>query len=386
MSDQLVDTNTVVDLTGTSGRGKYQRVTVSVPTFEPNYAGNSDLEAYYAANFDSWLAPDGPFDLTLVLSDFRSSDTYKAFLRRFAAERPGQVVVIDGATTNLNSVAANLGFRLMPYDIAVWAASDTRARDPAWLQLLTEDFDDPGILSAYATSPIDASYLVDQLQPGPIDSDSRKLRFPESPIPNVVAFKKALLGPYDDRMTDISAYNVSEASVWQLEAVGGQAVVSFRCNVLHDHFFGGGRYFRQSDDNWMTALRTKETQAFRTIHRFLSVPETMLNPLRGRPILRPLLDGLRQGGLRGLARNAYIRSLQSQASFVYHAIRKKGLLGYLLQYQISRRQHEAFCSLPEHARCAIIRGLFFKDLETYANLSYSVHGAPARLAPADLPI
>ena len=59
-----------------------QRVTVVVPTFEPKYEGDAGLESYYEDNFDSWLDPEGPFDLTLVLTDFRSSDAYKAFLRR----------------------------------------------------------------------------------------------------------------------------------------------------------------------------------------------------------------------------------------------------------------------------------------------------------------
>ena len=297
----------------------------------------------------------------------------------FAVKHPGRAVLIDGETTTLNSIAANLGFRLLPYGIAVWAASDTRARDGTWLARLTEDFADPTIMSAYATSPVDASHLVDQLQPAPIDRPSRKLEFPESPIPNVVAFKKALLEPFDDRMTDISAYNVSEGSVWQLEAVDGRAVVSYRCNVLHNHFFNGGRYVRQGDDNWMNQRRALETVTFRNVHRILSVPTPKLNPVRWRPVLSPLCEGFRESGLRGAARNAYIRIRQSQFSYIYKSVRNQGLYEYLFQTRISRRQRAAFRNLEVYARCGMVRSLFFLDTKTYDDLSYTVCGLPDRI-------
>jgi hypothetical protein len=346
-------------------------VTVVVPTFEPGYRQNDKLEDYYAANFDSWLDPHGEFDLKLVLSDFKSSDPFKEFLLRYATSREA-VHFVDGHVRTLNSIAANVGFSLFPYDIAVWAASDTRARDRAWLGQLTEAFADPGVMAAYATSPIDASHLVDQLQPGPIDKPARRLVFPESPIPNVVAFKKSLLERFGDRMTDISAYNVSEGSAWQLEAVGGRAVVSYRCNVLHDHFFEGGRYLRQGDDNWMNGLRPNEAARFRAIHGFLSVPEGIRDPAGFRPVLRPLAEGFRTAGLRGLARALYIRLRQTQATYSLQAIRKKGFWPYIMQHRIARQQHEAFAHLPEQMRCDFVQSLFFADAAVYRELKYDV--------------
>jgi hypothetical protein len=348
-----------------------RRVTVVVPTFEPKYQQNDKLEDYYAANFDSWLDPQGEFDLKLVLSDFKSSDPFKAFLLRYATSREA-VHFVDGHVRTLNSIAANVGFGLFPYDVAVWAASDTRARDRRWLERLIEAFADPTIMAAYATSPVDASHLVDQLQPAPIDKPARPVAFPDCPIPNVVAFKKSLLGRFGDRMTDISAYNVSEGSAWQLEAVGGRAVVSYRCNVLHDHFFEGGRYLRQGDDNWMNGLRPKEAARFRAIHGFLSVPEGILDPAGLRPVLRPLAEGFRTAGLRGLARSLYIRLRQTQATYSLQAIRSKGFWPYILQHRIARQQHEAFADLPEQMRCDFVQSLFFADAAVYRELSYDV--------------
>jgi hypothetical protein len=123
------------------------RVSVVVPTFEPDYAANTRLEGYYAANFDSWLGADGEFEVALVLSDFTSSAAFKAFLHLYAAGRGAAVCLIDGRDRTVSTVAINVGFRALPYDIAVFAASDTRARDRRWLGLLAADFADPAVMA-----------------------------------------------------------------------------------------------------------------------------------------------------------------------------------------------------------------------------------------------
>lgn len=336
------------------------RASVVVPTFEPDYTPNRKLEEFYTANFDSWRDPAG-FDATLILSDFKSSDAFKAFLAGYAQRRGA--VFIDGKTWQYNSVAANIGFGLQPYDWAVWCASDCRARDRHWLRYLTEDAG----LAAYATTNLDGSHLVDQLQPGPIDKPARRLRFPESAIPNVAAFKREMLEPFGHRMTDISGYDVQEGTVWQLEALGGFATVSYRCNVIHDHFFQGGRYRRQAAGNWLTALRVIEAERFRAIHRFLSTPEGLLDPAPFRPVPFVLNDGL-----RGFARALYIRARQTQVMYSLNAIRKRGLAGYLFQHRISRKQYERFQGLPQDIRIGLVRTLFFSDPERYRTIAYDV--------------
>jgi hypothetical protein len=355
------------------------RVSVVVPTFEPDYAANPALEDYYAANFDSWLDPDGGFAAAVVLSDFASSAAFKAFLHRYAAARGAAVYLIDGGTRALSSTAANVGFRLLPYDIAVWAASDTRARDRRWLGLLTGDFADPTTMAVYAASPAGASHLVDQLQAAPLDRPPRRVAFPDCPIPNVVAYRKELLAPFDDRLSDISGFDISSGSAWQLAALGGHAVVSYRCNVVHDPFHGGGRYSRSAARAWTETLRPTERDMFRRINAFLSIPDGVLDPAGFRPVVRPAVDGLRAGGLRGLARALYIRARQSQLMYSRNAIRNKGFWPYVLQRRIARRQHAAFLALPPHARRGLVRALYFSDPATYDTLSYEVWRGAARI-------
>jgi hypothetical protein len=171
-------------------------------------------------------------------------------------------------------------------------------------------------------------------------------------------------------MSDISGFNSNEGSVWQLEAVGGHAVVSYRCNILHDQFLEGGRHFR--DAGWTASLRAKERAMFRRINAFLSHPEGILDPAGFRPIVQPAIEGFREAGLRGLARALYIRARRSQAMYLRNAIRNKGFRGHFLQHRIARRQHEAFLALPIDARCGLVRTLYFADPALYGALGYEV--------------
>ena len=72
------------------------RVRIVIPTYEPQFEGGEELESFYRTNFDSYLDPDGDFDWSLVLTDFKSSLRFKSFLREYAAARPDRVVLLDG--------------------------------------------------------------------------------------------------------------------------------------------------------------------------------------------------------------------------------------------------------------------------------------------------
>lgn len=350
------------------------RITVSIPTFEPQYQANAGLEAWYIDNFDSWLDPEGDFEVTLILSDFASSETFKKTLRSYVDSRPGKVVLVDGAETTGSGFAANQGFRLVPYDVAVFAASDTRARDRNWANLLTADFEAPEVMAVFASTPIDGSHLVEQTQPEPIDRPSRRLAFPEGPIPNVVGFRRELLAPYGDRMTDVSLTDLTEGTMWQIWASGGTAVVSFRFNVLHDHYVAGGRYDRSESGNWIAPRRREEEALFRNIHTFLSTPVGHFDPAGHRPVLRPLIAGARNGGLRGIARAAYIRARRTRLSYIAKEIARHGFWRYLLQNRIARDQYNALMRLEPRARIEMVQSLFLTDTERYHQLNYSIHG------------
>ena len=65
------------------------RVIVVIPTYEPQYIHYPDLERFYSQNFDSFLSDQGDLDVKLILTDFASSKSYKAFLRNYVSDRPG---------------------------------------------------------------------------------------------------------------------------------------------------------------------------------------------------------------------------------------------------------------------------------------------------------
>jgi hypothetical protein len=122
----------------------------------------------------------------------------------------------------------------------------------------------------------------------------------------------------------------------------------------------------------MTDLRPQEAARFRAIHETLSVPEGILNPAGFHPVMRPLVEGFRSAGSRGLARALYIRLRQTQAMYSWQAIRSKGFWPYIMQHRIARKQHEAFAGLPEQMRRDMVRSLFFADPAIYRELRYDV--------------
>lgn len=349
------------------------KVIVSIPTFEPEYDGNPQVETFYTTNFESFLDPEGPFSVELILSDFRSSDPFKAFLRRLADRHPGKIYVIDGQAKAGGPHAVNMGFRLRPYDIAVYAASDCRARDRQWLGQLVRDFEDPKVFASYATSGFESSHLVEQLQAEAIERPSRHLVFPESAIPNVVAYRRQLLEPFGHRWSDFNYLDPLSGLAWQLEAVDGVATVNFRCNILHEHFFDEGRYNRHKSSHWH-ADRTEQDRLKRAVFYYLPIPISMLNPRHTvPPIIAPLIEGWREQGLRGLARAAYIRGRRSQIMYVWWQIKLWGFWGYLGQHWRVKRRLRAFHQMDQTRRCALVNALYFENEIFYDQLSYSVY-------------
>lgn len=350
-----------------------QKIIMSIPTFEPLFDGNPGVIEFYKKNFESFLNPEGNFSFEMIISDFRSSDLFKVFLRNFADSHPGQVFIIDGQANAGGPHAVNMGFRLRPYDIAVYGASDCRARDRHWLALLVEDFADPTVMASYATTPFESSHLVEQLQPGPLDRPSRRLTSFEQAIPNVVAYRRELLEPFGHRWSDFNYLDPLSGLAWQLEAVAGVATVNFRCNVLHEHFFDEGRYNRHKSSHWH-ADRMEQDKLKRTVSYYLPVPISMLNPRWSTPpIFAPLLEGWREQRWRGLARAAYIRFRRTQVMYVWLQMKIWGFWGYLdAPWRLKRRLH-AFRRLDQPRRCALVRGLYFEEEGFYDRLPCTVY-------------
>lgn len=358
-----------------------QKIIVAMPTFEPNYVFDADLEDYYQKNFDSFLDPVGPYDAILGLTDFRSSDAYRSFLRRYAEQRPGRVILFLGHKRTGSLQAVNIVYRnYTEGDFVVYAQSDTRARDRHWLELLAADFqEDPEVVAVFSSNPIDACSKSDQVQPEPLDRPSRTVSYPTMPVPNVAAFHRKMLVPFGNRLADIFVNKGTEEGIlWQIMATG-RITMSYRCNMLHLPFRESGRYDRTTDKHWSMSAVDAEGRMQVLLSDLLPVPQPLLRS-RGPAELTPwemVLEGLRGGTLRSVARALYINWRRSQVIYIWRQIKLRGLLGYLGQKRLARRRLEMFNNLPLFSRLRLIEALYFADPVTYQKNDWEVFPSPS---------
>lgn len=356
------------------GVGKNLRVLLAIPTFEPSYEKSPDLESFYRENFDSYLDPEGGHQLTLVLTDFMSSAAFKDFLREYVESREGKAVLIDGRQRLGAYQAANVAYRAFEYDMAAFAESDTRARDRGWLTQLLKDFQDDQVVAAFATTPVDGSPVIGQTQPNCIDKASARIPFPRGGVPILSVFRGSFLEQFDCRFSDVFVNGgCEEGLIWQIRAVQGQAMLNYRCNVLHNRRFNDGRYDRTKAAHWSFQLRDEEREKRLAIQAWLSVPNTLLRPAF-EPVIRPIVAGWQQRRLRGVLVAVYVRILKTTPFFIRNEIRRRGLWGYLSQYLTAKNQARRFDRLPERVRIGMVMALYGCAPETYQSLEFEIVG------------
>ena len=151
------------------------RVVIVIPTFEPNYRrndGNTALLDFYDTNFNSWLNSkdcSSGIDLRLVISDHKSSNDFRAFLRKFA-KKNSRVSLIEGDNVETSVVAFNIGLKETDdADFYVYA-SDTAAFDDSWIDLMIDEFETHARASIiFSTCAVGGSDLCDQTQIKPLN-------------------------------------------------------------------------------------------------------------------------------------------------------------------------------------------------------------------------
>lgn len=347
---------------------------LAIPTFEPEYEPSAELESFYTANFDSYLEPNFDHEFLLVISDFKSSEPFKRFLRQYVSARPKKAILIDGNQRLGAYQAANVAFRAFRPDFVGFAESDTRARGQEWLSQLLDDFIDPKVFASFATTPVDGSAVIGQTQAGSIDKPSMKIPFPRGAVPILAVFRGEFLAAFDHRISDVFVNGgCEEGLIWQLRAMQGLAMLNFRCNVMHDRRFNKGRYDRTRAAHWSFQLRDQERDLRNSIQSWLSVPNTFLRP-GFEPVIQPIVDGWRSRGARGALAACYVRMLQSTPFFVRNQIRRRGLMSYLGQYAISRAQTAKFDRMSEETRIGMVKLLYGCNPELYRYLDYAIVG------------
>jgi hypothetical protein len=151
-------------------------------------------------------------------------------------------------------------------------------------------------------------------------------------------------------------------------------VVNYRCNIIHEQFHDGGRHSRSDQGNWTVAARKDEDDLFENVRVFLGLPFSFLRPGGFKPVFRPLLNGIQNGGFRGFLRAGYIRLLQSNLTYIPRRIKMDGLFNCLFNKTLFRNQYKAYSALPKEMRYSLVQSLFFSPESIYDDIQYEVHG------------
>lgn len=337
-----------------------RRITVITPTFEPNYTLNPALEEWYEENFRSFLRCEPDYEVTLILSDFSSNETYKSFLRRFVANIGGRAKLIEGPTRLSSYDAVNLGLAEADSELVAFVASDCRARDEKWLSYIADDFRDPEVFAVFPTVNFEGVFSAGQNQPEPIERESKEVQFPHYCDLITVVFRREYLAPFDFKIGNRFPDGGAEvALVYQAAALGKRIMLNFRCNIIHDKMLDGGRYDRTLASHWTRSSVPKQNQLRWLVYGYLPVPAPRQAVII--PWVKPLISGYESGGIYGFFRALYIRIRQSSLyDYLYNA-RSGRFWEEILRFRRAKRRFQLFAALPESMRIALVRALYFTD-------------------------
>ena len=332
------------------------RLLVVIPTFEPSFEPNEQLEAYYRVNFDAWLRADGAIEPHVLFSDFKSSEAYREFLRRYADEYRGRVSILEGAEPLGSFQAFNVAIRSVDYDLVVWAASDTRPRDGAWVSQVMADFADPDVVAVIPTATEDGAACLPQTQQGALDRASMRVELPRFFQLVVGVFHRRMLEPFSHRLCDrLKDMGNEKGVMWQAEAVGGKVMLNHRFNVIHERYYDSGRY------NWKAAThtyrrdRSAESAFSRAASAFLPAPGGWVQWQE--PVLEDLRSGWREKGLRGIARVLYIRWRRNPVFYILK-MRTMPYTDFVPEKLAAGHQLKAFRALDPATRIALVEALY----------------------------
>lgn len=324
------------------------RILIVIPTYEPTYTYLPELEEFYTKNFDSFYNAEADVDLKLVITDFASSKSFKGFLTRYIAGRSNSYFIDGGQEASIH-VAINIALRQFDFDYVLYAASDMRARDHQWLRLLLRDFNDPKVHIVVPTVTATGNGRCEQTQPGPIERDSRIIRFPERFHLLAAIFSKRFFEAFDHRYPDIYDGDYSECSLgYSLAALGSLAKINFRVNIVHDRFMQA-RPRPDLPSGWRQRNRQFEadTQRYETRRRILPYPN-FFTSRKGNNLKRAIF---------------HIQSLKTQGWW------------YMYLRWFAKRGFDNFCRLDVPTRVAVVKALFYRPESDYERYTYTVRSS-----------
>lgn len=327
------------------------RVLLVILTFEPDFVEDPTLLGFYRTNFDSLARPKTRHNLTVVISDFKSSRAFKAFLRDYVTTG-SEFYLLDGEVILSGWKAFNIALRNFDFDVVIYSASDLRARDRGYLDILMAEFSDPEVHMVFPTVTSDGIVLYGQTQPGPLERDSDVLRFPAYCNMHFALFHRKLFEPFGMRYIDVFDGNHTESFLaHQLAATDGIVKLCYRVNLIHERFTKV-RHDRTSSANWKTPFLALERRKFRELRRRLPVwipSVTFASP---------------------------VRWLLKQ----YAWLRDEGFMAYAedeLHNLLAIRRFRAFATLPRAERLRLVREHLFLDEFVYSQIPFKIVNSSA---------
>jgi len=321
------------------------RVLLVIPTYEPYYIHRPDLEQFYTENFDSFLNPEGNADIQLVITDFASSKSHRAFLRRYVESREG-CFLIEGDQGGSPHVAFNVALHNFEYDYVARLECDLRTRDRHWLKILLREFEDPKVQIAIPTVNRDGNKSCEQNQDNAFERESRPVGLNEQFNIHCPIFSRRFFEPFDNRYPDMFEWHHNEFAVmYQLFALGQVANINFRANLVH----GDPQVLPLKPAATGTGWGSRNDLDAASTQQFLRRTANLLNflPTTGAPLTKRI--------------RLHLEALKTQRwRYFYYRI-------------FAKRIFEDFCQLDMPTKEAVIRALFFRPLSDYEKFSYSIY-------------
>ncbi len=318
------------------------------PVFELN-GKNQALLDYYRANFDYFADPVDAGKVTFCISDFGSSPAFKTFLRTYVKEK--RWYLVDCPQEAPIIFAINSAIRQFQSDFVVYAASDVRHRDRLWLSHLLADAEDSNVGMVQTTVTIDGYFF--QTQKEPLDLPSRTIVFPEVLTMHCILFRRSFFEAFDNRFPDIfDTWYLEYCLLYAMAALGLQTKMSYRVNLIHNRFHGGGRHRRTEASNYNVRHKTveRDTHKWKVLQYYLPIGRFRQTPIDYRN-LKQLYQELR-----------------------YHLVCTKREGWRYWFYKLARRTwYENFGQLDKEARIVMIRALFLRPLRDYEKYRFEVY-------------
>ena len=293
----------------------------------------------------------GPSDLAsnfhLTIVDTASSPDFRNWLIDFCEERDLNLYLIDCPISSADAFNEFVNQKKDENALYIWLASDTRARDKCWLELLLSDLKLANCDIIYPSCTYDGSANTPQTQIGPQDLDPVIIKFPFFCHLICVAFTGKFLEKFDWQLPNRFKQNGNCKSV-SLMALQQRVLQQFPFCLNHDQNMPGRH-------NW-----TNDTQRTGRSDEYVEImiTESGLNAFGFNPLSLKDLH-MRSYGKGISSLNLLLLHFKNLRHVFFKKEGRKKLLRYVAIRTICKQNIDSFKSLPFEKRKQILKKMFW---------------------------